>query len=97
MGCICSFKPVGLKKKSIFDALKCGNRSLLEALCHPLKNDVTDFVRSALSTISERSERNRILNHLMDAYRQILLPNENILDSDSRMFIANLTAEKLFS
>lgn len=66
-----------------FNAVKVGDLSIIEALSIPLRNDVTDFLRSAIGGCNKK-EIERIQANLIDAYRQVDAPNKKILSNDAR-------------
>lgn len=80
---------------SIFAAIQQGGIPLVEALNQPLKNDITDFVRSASSTISSVSELERLQKNLMDTYLYTIT-RSMALDLQTRRWIDRLPKEKLF-
>lgn len=80
----------------IFDAIKSGGTALIQALSHPFKNDITDFVRSAINSVTDRNELKQILNHLTDTYLQIMRGDNNILDSDAQTLINHLPPKEKF-
>lgn len=73
----------------IFYAVKAGDICLIEALKIPLRNDVTDFVRSAISG-SDNSEIVTIQENLISAYRQIDTPKDLILSEKARSSILEM-------
>lgn len=72
----------------IFNAVKAGDRDVIDALKIPLRNDVKDFVRSAIRGSTE-SEIGQIQKNLIDTYRQAVNPREAIL---SKAAIARMQA-----
>lgn len=79
----------------IFDALKCGGKSLILALKQPFKNDVTDFVRSAICTITKHEKLIAIQDNLKNIYLQILSPDEPILESDAQDSLSQISDNTL--
>ena len=70
----------------VLDALKKGGLSLCEALLHPLKDDVTAFIRSASQTLSDE-EIVCMQNKMIDLYEKIIYHNvepylEGLTDDD---------------
>lgn len=81
---------------AIFYALQCGEYPLIQALNRPLRNDITDFVRSAINTMSKQEEIKELQNHLMNTYRQIIFPEQEILSSNTKQKLFKLQEENLF-
>lgn len=80
----------------IFHSILQGGEAIIKELRIPLRNDVTDFVRSAISTITEEKKLMEIQKHMADIYRQIVEPNEKILNGATRNMIASLTRDEQF-
>lgn len=72
----------------ILDALKKGGPSLCEALLHPLKDDVTAFIRSASQTLSDE-EIVCMQNNMIDLYEKIIYHNVE-------PYLGGLTDDDLF-
>lgn len=81
---------------SIFEALKIGDVALIEALRYPLRNDVTDFVRSAITTIKHNNEIKKMQENLMLTYLQIINPEENDLSDEAKKLLSTLSEETIF-
>lgn len=80
----------------VFNAVKVGDICLIEALKIPLRNDVTDFVRSAISG-SDNSEIVTIQENLISAYRQIDAPKDLILSEKARNAILEMDIKHQFT
>ena len=71
---------------NILDALKKGGIALVEVLLHPLKDDVTVFIKSASQTIDDE-EIVCMQNNMVDLYESIIhcngkFPIENLSDNN---------------
>ena len=66
-----------------FHAVKVGDLSIIEALGTQMRNDVTDFLRSAISGC-EKKEIERIQTNLISVYKQADNPGESLLSSDAQ-------------
>ncbi len=82
---------------SVFESLKIGGVSLIQSLKQPLRNDITDFIRSALGTVNSRKEIDNLQKNLMETYLQIIYPYEDYLDSDAKKLLNELHEEEIFS
>lgn len=80
----------------VFHAVKQGGAKLFEALKIPLRNDVTDFVRSAISG-SSKEEIVNIQRNLIYAYRQIDDIENDFLSEDVRNTILGMDEKDLFT
>jgi len=81
--------------KEVFNAVMQGGAALVEAMRTPMRNDVTDFVRSAISVVTEAEIRN-IQEHLIGTYLQIVRPDTDILDNEANALIKTSTPQELF-
>lgn len=80
----------------VVNSVSSGNLELLiESFSIPLKNDVTDFVRSAISD-SSPSEITAIQNNLIAAYHQLDSPIERTIDPDIQYRIRSLSDKEKF-
>lgn len=79
----------------IYDSMKKGGKPLIESLNQPLRNDITDFVRSAVSMANNDFESDSIIKNLINIYEQIMYPNAKILSADSRKYISGLSNESV--
>lgn len=66
-----------------FHAIKAGDLSIIEALSTPMRNDVTDFLRSAISGCGKK-EVERIQTNLIAVYKQADDLGESILSSKAQ-------------
>lgn len=80
----------------MFYAVKWGDINLIEVLKTPLRNDVTDFVRSAISG-SSKAEIMEIQNNLINAYQQLDIPENTILSKDARNTILEMNETDRFA
>lgn len=80
----------------VFYAVKWGDINLIEVLKTPLRNDVTDFVRSAISG-SSKAEIMEIQNNLINAYQQLDIPENTILSKDARNTILEMNETDRFA
>ena len=80
---------------SVYNAIRKGDKLIIEALCIPLKNDVTDFVRSAISG-SDQPEIKKIQQNLKEAYIQIDDLEKNILSKKAKDMIREMSEEERF-
>ena len=72
-----------------FAAVKAGDYRIIEALSTPMRNDVTDFLRSAISGCG-REEIEQIQANLIAVYKQTDAPNETFLSSEARLKLSNM-------
>ena len=72
-----------------FHAVKVGDLSIIEALSTPMRNDVTDFLRSAISGC-EKKEVERIQKNLIAVYKQVDVLNENILSDKAQRVLRKM-------
>lgn len=80
----------------VFNAVKQGDIYLIDAIKIPLRNDVTDFVRSAISGSSEVEIIN-IQNNLINAYQQIDVAEDSILSENARNAILEMDEKEQFA
>lgn len=73
-----------------FHAVKAGDLSLIEALSTPMRNDVTDFLRSAISGC-EKKDIEQIQKNLITVYKQTDNPDESLLSSNAQCTLRELT------
>ncbi|MGI6249542.1 MAG: metallophosphoesterase [Acutalibacteraceae bacterium] len=66
-----------------FNAVKIGDISLIETLTTPMRNDVTDFLRSAISGCDTK-EIELIQRNLINVYKQVEIPDKGIISSEAR-------------
>lgn len=80
----------------IFNAVKMGDICLIEALKIPLRNDVTDFVRSAISG-SNKSEIINIQQNLINVFSQIDNSESFILSEKAHNLISKMDEDDKFT
>lgn len=81
--------------RKIFCAVMSGGAALAEVLRIPLRNDVTDFVRSALGVVPGQ-DLERIRKHCIQTYWQALRPRRWILPRNTRAIIRQSSEEQRF-
>jgi len=81
--------------KEVFNAVIQGGATLVKAMRIPMRNDVTDFVRSAISVVTETEIRD-IQKHLIDTYLEMIRPDTGALDSEAKSLIQASTPQELF-
>lgn len=72
-----------------FYAVQKGDLSIIEALSTPMRNDVTDFLRSAISGCGKKDVE-RIQTNLIAAYKQADDPDKNILSSKAQCVLREM-------
>ena len=80
--------------KRIYNALKRGDKSLVFALKQSYKNDVTDFVRSALSNSSKESLI-CVFNNLKKIYLHCINPKAEVVDKEILDALNSITQDEL--
>lgn len=83
--------------ESVFTAFQQGGAAVVRVLRQTLRNDITDYVRGAISTIRDEEELRRLQKNLMDIYLYTVRPDESSLDAETRSLLDNLSGEGLFS
>lgn len=78
-----------------FCAVKAGDLSIIEALSTPMRNDVTDFLRSAISGC-EKKEIEKIQANLIAVYKQTDDASESILSSKAQSVLREMDESSQF-
>lgn len=83
--------------ESVFAAFQQGGAAVVRVLRQTLRNDITDYVRGAISTIMDESELYRLQENLMEIYLYTIRPDGTSLDDETRDLLDHLSKERLFS
>ena len=83
--------------ESVFAAFRQGGAAIVNVLRQPLRNDITDYVRGAISTIRDEEELRRLQKNLMDTYLYTIQTDGLSLDDETRSLLDNLSGDGLFS
>ena len=83
--------------ESVFAAFQRGGAAVVRALRQTLRNDITDYVRGAISTIRDEEELRRLQKNLMEIYLYTIQPDGTSLDDETRSLLDQLSGEGLFS
>lgn len=88
----CSF----FRANKILDAMETEKGFLAEALSKPLRNDITDFVRSGIGEIHDRKKLERIQHTLMNLYIELVKPGETDLSVGLKKEVGKLDEDDVF-
>lgn len=81
----------------VFGALKQGGEAVVNVLRQTLRNDITDYVRGAISTIRDEAELRQLQQNLMDLYLYTIRSGGLTLGDKTRELLDTLSGDELFS
>lgn len=88
----CSF----FRANKMIDAMEKKTGFLVEVLSKPLRNDITDFVRSGIGDIRDRKKLENIQLTLMNLYKKLVIPDTAGLSKEISQAIEKLEQEEVF-